>query len=90
MTNDDFKNIRQRLGWSRAEMARRHGADLDVIDAWETGRVSPDSGALNQYRFLLSGVEEASDHVAQAPLAEAKIDAENLAQVTRREILNER
>ena len=89
MTNDDLKIIRQRLGWSRAEMARRHGADLSIIESWESGDAQPDAAALNHYHFLRNGVDEAADQIARTPAAESRLESDGLAQVAQRELLNE-
>ena len=89
MKNTDLKIIRQRLGWSMAEMARQHGEDLGSIDAWESGERQPGPSALNHYHFLLNGVEETADQIALAPRAEAKLESDGLSQVTQRALINE-
>jgi transcriptional regulator with XRE-family HTH domain len=89
MTNAELRIIRQRLGWSTAEMARRLGENSARVAAFEAGDQAPAPEVLNQYYFLRNGVEEDAAWVAETPRAEAHLEAAGLAQVTNREILND-
>ena len=85
----DIRSLRQRLGWSVAEMARRMGCNSTLIQKWETGTSVPDHDAVNQLCFLQNHVESASDHVAQWPLAEKELQSRGVAQLTHRDLLKD-
>lgn len=78
----DIKNLRLRLGWSLAEMARQMGCSLDIISAWEAGKISPDPEAKNQISYLQTYVETYNDKIAQKPMAEREMEDRMLSQLT--------
>ena len=90
MTKAELRIIRQRLGWSTAEMARRLGEDSAHVAAIEAGERPPGPSVLNQYHFLLHGLDVDAESIRQTPHAERHLESEGLAQVTHRELLNER
>ena len=85
----EIRKLRQRLGWSLAEMARRMGCDTTLIGAWETDAQRPDSEALNQMIYLQNHVESISDEVAQEPVLEKEIESRRVAQLTHRDLLKD-
>lgn len=89
LTATDLRTIRQRLGWSMAEMARRMGGDVALINAWETGEQTPAADVLNQFHFLLNHLDWTSTQVAQAPVAETRMESDGLAQLTHRDLLKD-
>ncbi|HMN67360.1 MAG TPA: helix-turn-helix domain-containing protein [Bdellovibrionales bacterium] len=87
--NTDIKNLRQRLGWSVAEMARQMGCGVDLIQKWEAGDLTPDSDALNQMRYLRNHVEVNSDKIAEKPIVENEIKSRRVSQLTHRDLLKD-
>ena len=85
----DIRSLRQRLGWSMAEMARRMGCNSTLIRQWESETQLPDHDAVNQLCFLQNHLETASDHVAQCPLAEKELQLRGVAQLTSRDLLKD-
>jgi DNA-binding transcriptional regulator YiaG len=85
----DIRTLRQRLGWSVAEMARRMGCNTDLIHKWETQALTPDSDALNQLRYLKNHAESHSDLIAQKPLCEKEMEERRMAQLTHRDLLKD-
>ena len=85
----DLKTIRQRLGWSMAEMARRMGGDVALITAWETGEQTPGADVINQFKFLMTHLDWTSTQIAQAPAAEVRMEEGGLSQVTHRDLLKD-
>ncbi len=85
----DIRNLRQRIGWSVAEMARQMGCDKDLIERWEAGAMKPDSDALNQLRYLRNHIESYNDKIAQKPLAEKEMESRRIAQLTHRDLLKD-
>jgi putative transcriptional regulator len=58
----DVRAIRQHLGLSQTQFARRFGFNLDAIQNWEQGRRFPDSTA----RVLLKVIEKNPQVVEEA------------------------
>ncbi len=85
----EIRTLRQRLGWSQAELARRMGADSELIKNWELDIIIPDTEAVNQLCFLRNHLETTSDQVAQTPLAEKELQERGVGQLTRRDLLND-
>lgn len=83
----DIRTLRQRLGWSLAEMARQMGCTTELIQTWEAGAQVPDFEALNQLRYLLNQVDLTSDHIAQKPYVEIEIEKRGVGQLTHRDLL---
>ena len=87
--NQEIRNLRQRLGWSQAEMARQMGCSADLIQKWESGVSIPDSDALNQLRYLRNHVEANSEQMAQRPQLEKELESRRVAQLTHRDLLKD-
>ncbi len=85
----DIRTLRQRLGWSLAEMGRRMGCSSQLIQDWELEAQRPDGDALNHLCFLLNHVESASDQVAQAPIVEKEMQSRGVGQLTHRDLLKD-
>jgi transcriptional regulator with XRE-family HTH domain len=85
----DIRKLRQRLGWSQAEMARRMGCNSKLIQQWETEAVQPSPEDCNQLCFLNNHVEAASDQMAERPLVEKEIQSRGVGQLTHRDLLKD-
>lgn len=88
-TGPDIRQLRQRLGWSLAEMARQMGCGTELLKKWEAGSMAPDADAMNQLRYLRNHVEVYNDEIQQKPVAEREMDARNVAQLTHRDLLKD-
>lgn len=82
ITASQVKNLRLRLGWSLAEMARQMGCTVEIISAWESGKIDPDPEAKNQISYLETYVETYNDKIAQKPMAEREMEDRMLSQLT--------
>ena len=71
-------------------MGRRLGENSTEVAAFEAGERRPAPAVLNQYSFLLNGIEDEAEATRQTPLTESHLESEGLAQVTKRELLNDR
>jgi len=85
----EIRTLRQRLGWSLAEMGRRMGCNSELIQKWETDSLRPDGDAVNQLCFLRNHVESSSDQVAQRPLVEKEMQSRGVGQLTHRDLLKD-
>lgn len=88
-TGLNIRTLRQRLGWSFAEMARRMGCKVDLIQKWECETSAPDGEALNQLRYLQNHVESNCEKIAQMPMVEKEMEERRMAQLTHRDLLND-
>ena len=88
-SGSDIRTLRQRLGWSLAEMARRMGCNTDLIQKWETESDMPDHEALNQLRYLKNHAESHSELIAQKPICEKEMEERRMAQLTHRDLLKD-
>lgn len=87
--NQDIRNLRQRLGWSVAEMARQMGCNSALIQKWEEGSAAPDSEALNQLRSLRNHVENYNERIAEKPILDTEVKSRRVAQLTHRDLLKD-
>lgn len=85
---EDIRQLRQRLGWSAAEMARRMGCSVELIAAWESGHQSPEPEVLNQMEYLDSHIRSYSEKISQTPMAEKIMQDDHLSQLTHRDLLD--
>lgn len=89
LSHQEIRILRQRLGWSQAEMARRMGCPTSLIQAWEEGSSSPDKEALHQLQFLSAHVELRSEIISRIPIAEREMEIRKMSQLTHSDLLNE-
>ena len=82
----NFKVIRQRLGWSLAEMARRMGCSTELVVKWESLKTRADSAVVRQYEALLNQIEIQCEFVRQSPLAETYLKDGQLQQASSEEV----
>jgi DNA-binding transcriptional regulator YiaG len=85
----EIKTIRQRLGWSMAEMARRMGCDTELVKQWEMSLILPDPDAVNQLCYLLNYVESNADQILRKPLIEREMEERRMAQLTHRDLMKD-
>jgi transcriptional regulator with XRE-family HTH domain len=84
-----IRTLRQRLGWSMAEMARQMGCTTELIGKWESGSSCPEADAMNQLHYLQNRVEKNSDTIQQKPQVEIHMESRRLSQVTHRDLLKD-
>lgn len=88
-TGDKIKDLRLRLGWSQAELARRLGCRQQTVSEWETGVYLPQNAYSQLLERLLSGLEPAAAQTRARPLAEAVMKNLGVNQVSA-EVVEER
>jgi len=84
-----IRTLRQRLGWSLAEMARQLGCSTDLVHEWEEGVSQPDAEVIHQLQHLSSYVDAYSEQIAQKPVAEKEMDVRRISQLTHRDLLQD-
>lgn len=80
-SGEKIRELRQRLGWSQAELARRLGCRQQTVSEWETNTYQPQ----NAYSQLLDQWQADSDSANRslrlAPIADAVMKDLNVSQV---------
>lgn len=89
MNGQEIRKLRQRLGWSLAEMARQLGSSVEVVANWELDADRPDPDTINQLRQFTFHVETYSEHILQQPTAEKEMEDRGLSQLTNREMMKD-
>lgn len=85
---EDIRKLRQRLGWSVAEMARRMGCSVEIVTSWEAGHQSPEPEVLNQMEYLESFSASYAERISNTPVAEKVMHDDRLSQLTHRDLLD--
>ncbi len=82
-----LRQLRHRLAWSQAEMARHLGCKLEDLALWESQTVTKlDFIEDNRLDSLARHLEVQSDQVAKTPVAEAIMHRQNLTQIHKDQI----
>lgn len=85
----DIRTLRQRLGWSVAEMARRMGCTTELITQWEAGAQKPESESMNQLQHLRDHADGNSERIREKPVVEVRMENGRLSQLTHRDLLKD-
>lgn len=80
-TPEDIKKLRQRFGWSRAEMARHLGCKTETVSILENGDDSPDPEVCHQMEHLLNCVDANAQSTQRRAQAESRLTSDRLDQV---------
>jgi DNA-binding XRE family transcriptional regulator len=80
--------LRRRLGWTRAELSRRVGVTVTVIEAWEKGGEAPGQEICNQLDFLEGHLNRYCECLSKDPVAEIFLKENGLNQVSRTDLEN--
>jgi DNA-binding transcriptional regulator YiaG len=88
-TKESIKSLRQRLGWSQAELSRRLRCSSAEVLLWEAGEATPPRNLSNELLLLSKQAEACSQEVQSAPLAEKICDQKALGQIEFSEIKEE-
>ena len=84
----EIRQLRYRLGWSRAEMARCLKLTPDMINAWEDGRFLPTEAHCNLLISVLNQAESNAEKVQRRPVAEVVMRDRGLSQIHDLEVID--
>lgn len=88
-TKESIKSLRQRLGWSQADLSHRLKCSSAEVLLWEAGKSTPPRNLSNELLLILKQAEACSHEVQSAPLAEKICDQKALGQIEFSEIKEE-
>ncbi len=77
----EIRQLRHRLGWSLAELARCLKTDLATVVRWEKGAIPPSNEQRNQLVNIMSQAESNSERVQRRPIAEVAMRERGLCQI---------
>lgn len=77
----DVKLVRQRMGWSQSDLARRLNCSLFDIAVWERGEVSPNGSILSELELISRQAEACCEDILAATVAEDLLKIHDLSQI---------
>ena len=80
-TADQLKDLRYRLGWSQAEMARHLECGVEAVFDFETGRSQPSDSHRQILVQIYTNAESNSERVQRRPVAEVIMHDRGLTQI---------
>ena len=80
-TAQEIKQLRGRLGWSQAELARQMKTELAQISAWELGAAPLGEQYRSQFAQIYHQAEMNADRVQRRPIAEIIMRDRGLSQI---------
>lgn len=80
-TAQEIKQLRSRLGWSQAELARQMKTELAQISAWELGTTPPADQYRSRFAQIFHQAELNAERVQRRPIAEIIMRDRGLSQI---------
>jgi transcriptional regulator with XRE-family HTH domain len=87
-TADEIRQLRHRLGWSQAEMARHLNLGLATVAAWESGLEPPLEEQCGRLRRIFHLAETNAERIQRRPIADAMMRTRGLSQIHDLEVAN--
>ena len=78
---EEIRQLRQRLGWSRAELARRLGMSSALVFQLEQGEVAVNSETTDELEHLQDLLKSYNLRTVATPLAESQLSCQSWEQV---------
>lgn len=79
---EKIRFLRQRMGWSQSDLARRLQCESKLVIDWEVGGRAPHAMHLQTLELLSFQAENIMDQVLSSPLAEIMMDETHQSQIT--------
>lgn len=80
-TAEEIRQLRYRLGWSRAELARSLNCALENVFDWEEGQTPPAETFRNDLQRFHHQAETNAERIQRRPVAERIMQERNLSQI---------
>jgi ribosome-binding protein aMBF1 (putative translation factor) len=78
---ENIRSLRLRLGWSRADLARRLSCSSSDVGTWEEGRQTPDTQVANELILIAKHADACSEEIRTSPRAESLCESKALGQI---------
>ena len=82
-----LRQLRYRMGWSRAEMARALGCDFTQVTAWESGAAMPDAVYRSRLILFMTQADSNSERIQRRAVAEYVMENRGLDQLHNSEVI---
>ena len=86
-TGEEIKELRLRLGWCQANLARRLNCSLDLLEKWEANQSVPSAEYLPKFKYLLDCVDSNVETLRMRTHAEVLLKQDSKSQVTHDDII---
>jgi DNA-binding XRE family transcriptional regulator len=86
-SSQKVRELRWRLGWSQAELARHLGCRSQTVNDWETGIDEPPAVHARFLTQLEGQTENYVERLKAEPVADALLDKGHSAQITHTEVV---
>jgi transcriptional regulator with XRE-family HTH domain len=80
-TGEMIRNLRCRLGWSAADLARRLSVSVEAVRHWENGQDQPSKETRQQLKNLQIYAEHLALSLSHTPVADHLLQEMNLEQI---------
>jgi DNA-binding XRE family transcriptional regulator len=78
----EVRELRWKLGWSRADLSRRIGISAEIVAKWELHGALPSQELALELDRLLEGVEEEAFRISRRPLVEIFLKENHVTQAS--------
>lgn len=78
----EVRELRWKLGWSRADLSRRIGISVEIVTGWELDVTPPPPDLVLELERLLEGAEEDAFRVARRPVVEIFLKEHHVTQAS--------
>lgn len=85
---DEIRQLRYRLGWSRAELARILSLAPATVTSWEEGQIHPNDAHCNALLAILNQAESNAEKIQRRPIAEVVMRDRGLSQIHDLEVID--
>lgn len=89
-TGECIRHLRCQLGWSRAELSRRLGLDLEAVKALELGSFPQSEELILQLDRMQGYLNDQRQHLTHQPIAEALLRERGISQIEFEEVMSHR
>lgn len=86
--SDEIRQLRHRLGWSQAELARRLNLDFATMTSIESGIANLPTELRSNMVRIFHEAEASAEQMIRRPIAEAMMRDRGLSQIHDLEIVN--
>lgn len=85
-TGDEIKDLRLKLGWSRAELGRRLGFNLDQMFALEAGQLPLDQEVVHELDMMRDHLDDYSRNLKMNAISDEHMKKASVTQATTEEV----